>query len=75
MPQFVQTHGGGKALLYERYKYLKICDGKECTFWRYEMHKSQCQAIVITHDARVQSSTGEHKHPIQTLQPITWKLQ
>ena len=24
MPQFAQTHGGGKALLYEGYQYLKI---------------------------------------------------
>ena len=24
MAQFVQTHGGGKALLYKGYKYLKI---------------------------------------------------
>ena len=30
MAQFVQTHDGGKALLYKGYKYLKIPDGKEC---------------------------------------------
>ena len=30
MAQFVQTHSGGKALLYEGYKHLKIHDGKEC---------------------------------------------
>jgi len=29
MAQFVQTHGGGKALLYKGYKYLKIPVGKE----------------------------------------------
>ena len=55
MAQFVvQTHHGGKALLYEGYKYLKIRDGKERKFWRYERHKSQCQARVTTHDASVQ---------------------
>ena len=32
MAQFVKTHCGGKALLYEGYKYLNIRDGKECTF-------------------------------------------
>ena len=29
MAQFVQTHGGGRALLYKDYKYLKLPDGKE----------------------------------------------
>ena len=32
MAQFFQIHHGGKALLYEGYKYVKIRDGKECTF-------------------------------------------
>ena len=43
MAQFVQTHHGGKALLYEGYKYSKIRDGKECTFWRCERHKANAQ--------------------------------
>ena len=43
MAQFVQTHHGGKALLYEGYKYLKIRDGKECTFWRCERLLSKVQ--------------------------------
>ena len=30
MAQFVQTHGGGKGLLYKGYMYPKIHDGKEC---------------------------------------------
>ena len=33
MAQFVQSHSGGKALLYEGYKYLKIRDGKECAYF------------------------------------------
>ena len=63
MAQFVQTHRGGKALLHEGYKYLKIRDGKECTFWRCERHKSQCPARVTTNEGSVQSSRGEHNHP------------
>ena len=63
MAQFVQTHRGGKALLYEGYKYLKIRDGKECTFWRCERHKNQCSARVTTYEGSVQSSRGEHNHP------------
>ena len=30
--QLIQTHHDGKALLYEIYKYLKVCDGKDHTF-------------------------------------------
>ena len=60
MAQFVQTHHGGKALLHEGYKYLKIRDGKECTFWRCERHKSQCPARVTTNEGSVQSSRGEN---------------
>ena len=62
MIQFVQTHHGGKALLYEGYKYLKISDGKVCTVWRCERHKSQCSARVTTYEGSVQSSRGEHNH-------------
>ena len=32
MAQFVQTHCGGKALLHEEYKHLKIRDGKNARF-------------------------------------------
>ena len=63
MAQFVQMHRGGKALLHEGYKYLKIHDGKECTFRRCERHKSQCPARVTTHEGSVQSSRDEHNHP------------
>ena len=63
MAQFVQTHRGGKAFLYEGYKYLKIRDGKECTFWRCKRHKSQSSARVTTYEGSVQSSRGEHNHP------------
>ena len=34
MAQFIETNCGEKALLYEGYKYLKICDGKDRMFWR-----------------------------------------
>ena len=40
----------GKALLYEGYKYLKIRDGKDHTFWRCERHRSQCPAKATTHE-------------------------
>ena len=63
MAQFVQTHRGGKAMLYEGYKYLKIRDGKENTFWRCERHRSQCPARATTFEGAVQSTRGEHNHP------------
>ena len=63
MAQFVQTHRGRKALLHEGYKYLKICNGKECTFWRCERLKRHCPARVTTHEGNVRSSRGEHNHP------------
>ena len=63
MAQFIETHCGGKALLYESYKYLKIRDGKDHTFWRCERHRSQCPAKVTTHETTVQSCRGEHNHP------------
>ena len=63
MAQFIETYRGGKALLYEGYKYLKIRDGKDYTFWRCERHRSQCSAKVTTHESTVQSCRGEHNHP------------
>ena len=63
MAQFVQMHRGGRALLHEGYKYLKIGDGNECIFWRCERHKSQCPARVTTHEGSVQSSRDGHNHP------------
>ena len=63
MAQFIETHRGGKALLYEGYKYLKIHDGKDHMFWRCEQHRSQCPAKVTTHETTVQSCREEHNHP------------
>ena len=52
-------------MLHEGYKYLKIGDGKECTFWRCEKHKSQCPGRVTTYmyEDSVQSCKGKHNHP------------
>ena len=31
-------------MLYEGYKYYKVCEGKECkVFWRCEFHKAGCK--------------------------------
>ena len=40
-----------------------IHNGKECTFWRCERHKSQCPARVTTNEGSVQSSRDEHNRP------------
>ena len=50
-------------MLYKGYKYLKIRDGKECTFWKCERHKGQCPARMTTYEGSVQFSRGEHNHP------------
>ena len=60
MAQFIETNCGEKALLYEGYKYLKICDGKDRMFWRCKRHRSHCPAKVTTHVTTVQSYRGEH---------------
>jgi len=63
MAQFIQTHHVEKALLYEIYKYLKVCDGKDHTFGDMRDTEASVQqkwsatheTIVTSHFVCVQS--------------------
>ena len=66
--EFITTTRGGTALVYQGYKYYKICsgiDGK--TFWRCA-HSKRCPARATTLDNHVQSTNENHDHPPDHIQ-------
>ena len=51
-------------MLYERYKYYKICKGeKGIVFWRCELHKAGCGGRATYVGEPVEVTCPEHNHP------------
>ena len=81
MVQFVQTHRGGKALLYEGYKYLRSVTESSTHFGDARGTWANAQQDWLPMKV-VQSSRGEHNHPpdlaanqVKAIQLAIWGRQ
>ena len=51
-------------MLYEGYKYYRICEGKEGkVFWQCEFHKAGCKGRATPVSEAIDITCNEHNHP------------
>ena len=72
--EFVTTTRGGRALIYERYKYVLNRRGRDDrVFWRCGKSRSCSGALTTIEDEIVSSRAHEHNHPSNEAEMIACK--